>query len=328
MQKAQIPMKAATIADAVDPGEAFERGPFVREPSDRRSGLAAYLADIRRHPVMSRDEEQRVATEYVTTRDQRLANRLVAANLRLVLKIALEYRSARGNLLDLVQEGNMGLVHAVQKFDPLRGVRLATYASWWMRAYMLKFILSNARLVKVGTTQAQRRLFFGLSRERGRLEGRDGENVDARQLAAVFNVREQDVVDMERRLAGSEASLDTPARRGPDGSARGEIVVPTEESARPDVQYETRELNEAIALRVQAFRRTLTGRDAVIFEGRLATDSSSTLAEIATSFGLSRERVRQLEERLKSRLRADLCASFGDAVSPPDAVRAPQAIAA
>jgi RNA polymerase sigma-32 factor len=303
--------------DAVDPVETPPRGPF-----DRRSGLAAYLADIRRHPVMSREEEQRVATEYVTTGDQRLANRLVAANLRLVLKIALEYRTARSNLLDLVQEGNMGLVHAVQKFDPNRGVRLATYASWWMRAYMLKFILSNARLVKVGTTQAQRRLFFGLSRERARLETLDGDAVDPRRLAAALNVREKDVVEMERRLAGGEASLDTPSRLGPDGRPGREIVVATEDSTRPDVQYETRELSEAIAVRVEAFRRTLDGRDAVIFESRFATESASTLAEIATRFGLSRERVRQLEARIKSRLRADLYASLGDAVRAPEAAAA------
>jgi RNA polymerase sigma-32 factor len=298
----------------------------VRTPSaarvDRRSALAIYAADIRRHAVMSNEEERRVAAEYVATGDQRLANRLVAANLRLVLKIALEYRMARNNLLDLVQEGNVGLMHAVRKFDPSRGVRLATYASWWMRAYILKFILSNARLVKLGTTQAQRRLFFGLRRERARLEGGDGVPVEAQQLAATFHVTEKEVVDMEHRLASCEASLDAPPARGDDGHVPREIVVATEESARPDVQYETREFNEAVARRVQLFRRSLTGRDAVIFERRLAGDSSTTLAEIAATFGVSRERVRQLEKRIKSRLRADIASCMGDAVSPLEAVAA------
>ncbi len=285
-----------------------------RERFSRRAGLAAYVADVRRHPLMSREEEWRVAAEYATTGDQRLANRLVTANLRLVLKIAFEYRTARGNLLDLIQEGNVGLIHAVQKFDPHRNVRLSTYAAWWIRAYILKFILSNARLVKLGTTQAQRRLFFGVRRERARLEGAAGEGVNTQQLAAAFDVSEQEVIDMERRLSACEASLDTPARADMEGGDRGKPIVMGEASARPDAQYEERELNEALALRVEAFRKTLTGRDAVIFEGRLANDSSTTLAEIAASFGVSRERVRQLEERIKSRLRAELVASFGDAV--------------
>jgi RNA polymerase sigma-32 factor len=299
---------AKSVRDTAD-SPADSRSRF-----SRRAGLAAYVADVRRHPLMSREEEWRVAAAYATTGDQRLANRLVTANLRLVLKIAFEYRTARGNLLDLIQEGNVGLIHGVQKFDPHRGVRLATYAAWWIRAYILKFILSNARLVKLGTTQAQRRLFFGVRRERARLEGQGGESVDTQQLAAAFDVTEQEVIDMERRLSACEASLDTPAHADLDGSARGKPLVTSEESARPDAQYEEREFNEALALRVQAFRKTLTGRDAVIFEGRLANDSSTTLAEIAASFGVSRERVRQLEERIKGRLRAELVASLGDAV--------------
>ena len=275
--------------------------------------MMTYLQQLRRHPLLAREEERRLALEYVKTGDARLAGRLVTANLRLVVKIALEYRSARRNLLDLVQEGNVGLLHAVQKYDPNRGVKLATYAAWWIRAYILKFILSNARLVKLGTTQAQRRLFFGLRRERARLEGRDGKAVGARQLAAAFSVSEQEVVEMERRMSGCDTSLDSPTRDDDDERTRG-ASLSAEPAQRPDAQSEARELSDVLGRELRVFQRTLTGRDAEIFSGRLVAEDPTTLAEIAERFGVSRERVRQIEERLKMRLRRHLRASLGDAV--------------
>src|SRR5450432_1688585 len=284
------------------------------ERHDGHSTMMAYLQDVRRHALLSREEEHQIAVEYLRTSDPRLSERLVTANLRLVVKIALEYRTARRNLLDLVQEGNVWLVHAVQNYDPHRGVKLATYAAWWIRAYILNFILSNARLVKLGTTQAQRRLFFGLRRERARLEGLDGEAVEARQLAATFDVSEKEVVEMERRLSGAEASLDAPGRgEDGDGRSRGEALT-AEDGARPDVEVETKELRAAVSREIGVFRQTLTGRDVEIFEGRLACDESTTLAEIAVRFGVSRERVRQIEDRLKMRMRRHLVAALGDAM--------------
>jgi RNA polymerase sigma-32 factor len=302
------PVKRAPAAASEASGEISE------DAVDRRSALAAYMQDLRRHPLLTREEEHRIACEYVETGNPKLAEKLIAANLRLVVKIALEYRTAHGNLLDLVQEGNVGLIHAVRKYDPRRGVKLATYAAWWMRAYILRFILSNARLVKLGTTLAQRRLFFGLRRERARLEGHSGETVDAHQLATAFKVSDKEVTEMEARLAASEAPIDAPPRRGSDGRSRGDVIVSTDDGARPDVQCENREFQAALSREVEAFRKTLTGRDAVIFEGRLASEDAKTLAEIAASFGVSRERVRQIEERLKLRLRRTLVAALGDAV--------------
>jgi RNA polymerase sigma-32 factor len=280
-----------------------------------------YLRDVRRHPLLSREEEHKIAVEYIRTGDSRLAGRLVNANLRLVIKIAIEYRTSRRNLLDLVQEGNVGLVYAVQKFDPHRGVKFATYASWWIRAYILKFILSNARIVKLGTTQAQRRLFYGLRREKARLEGRDGTAADTRQLASTFKVSEAEVVEMERRLASNDASLDV-RRSGEDGDRPRADVLSAEMNSdvalRPDVEAETREFREVLGRELREFESTLTGRDAEIFRGRFRDqDDTTTLAEIATRFGVSRERVRQIEERLKSRLRRQLRASLGDAVPGP-----------
>jgi RNA polymerase sigma-32 factor len=281
---------------------------------ESHSTMMAYLQEVRRHPLLTREEEHSIALAFAKSGDPKLSSRLVTANLRLVVKIALEYRTARRNLLDLVQEGNVGLLHAVQKYDPNRGVKLATYAAWWIRAYILKFILSNARLVKLGTTQAQRRLFFGLRREKARLEGLDGEAAGTRQLAAAFSVSEAEVIEMERRLSSCDTSLDWPSR-GEDGDERPRgDTVSAEPAHRPDVQSETHEFSDVLSHELRVFRQTLAGRDAEIFDGRLVCEDATTLADIATRFGVSRERVRQIEERLKMRLRRHLRASLGDAV--------------
>ncbi|HVU49063.1 MAG TPA: sigma-70 family RNA polymerase sigma factor [Polyangia bacterium] len=274
--------------------------------------MASYLRDVRCHAVMSRDEEHDIAVRFAATGDQRLADRLVNANLRLVLKIAFEYRLSRRDVTDLIQEGNLGLVHAVQKFDPHRGVKLATYATWWIRAYMLKFMLANARLVKVGTTRAQRKLFFSLRRARMHLEGKSASDVGADQLAASLAVSEGEVVDMERRLAAPDASLDAPAHLGDDRNlmecidAGGELA---------ESQLVRSELQEKVCRELEAFGRRLRGRDDLIFRQRLFCDEPTTLASLAADFNVSRERVRQIELRLKERLRVHLVRKLGDAVA-------------
>ena len=265
---------------------------------------------------MTREEEHEVAVKFHETGDLQLAQSLVTANLRLVMKLALEYRGMRRHLTDLVQEGNVGLLHAVQKFDPHRGVKLGTYAAWWIRAYMLKFILSNARLVKLGTTQAQRRLFFGLRRTRARLEGQGGVEVGTRQIAASLSVSPREVEEMERRMSSVEASLDGGTR---DGEHRGIADSLQAEGLGPDEQSEADDLRTVLTREVEAFGRTLSGRDRVLFKKRIVCEEATTLAKIASQFGVSRERVRQIEGRLKLRLRAHLRAVLGDAVPAQDA---------
>jgi RNA polymerase sigma-32 factor len=291
-----------------------ERKPAHRAQRSERSGgfdgLAAYLDAVGHYPVMSREEEHEVAVKFKETGDKKLADRLVTSNLRLVLKIALEYRGVRRHLTDLVQEGNLGLLHAVGKYDPNRGVKLATYAAWWIRAYMLKFMLSNARLVKLGTTQAQRRLFFGLRRTRARLEGNGGE-VGVEQLAASLSVSQRDVEEMERRMSTAEASLDRPLR---DGDGRTFADALPAEGVGPESKTEDAELHGIVSREVEAFRRGLKGRELVLLKKRLVCEETTTLAEIASEFGVSRERVRQLEDRLKARLREHLRTKLGDAV--------------
>jgi RNA polymerase sigma-32 factor len=283
------------------------------------STIGAYLHELRRYPLMSREEEHDCAVRFCQTQDSSLAARLITANLRLVVKIAQEYRRAHRNVLDLIQEGNIGLIHAVQKYDPYRGVKLSSYASWWIRAYILKFILANWRLVKVGTTQAQRKLFFNLRKEREKLE-KQGFQVEAKHLAAALDVTEQEVVEMERRLTASETSLDAPMRSDEQGERTQGDFVRAAPTLRPDVQVESGEFGDILKRKLLAFGSTLRDRDLEIFRDRLLNDEPATLVQIAERFGVTRERVRQIEERLKKRLRQYLETELGDAVQISDVV--------
>src|SRR5262249_40733563 len=283
------------------------------------STIGAYLHELRRYPLMTRDEEHECAVRFSETQDSGLASRLITANLRLVVKIAQEYRRAHRNILDLIQEGNIGLIHAVQKYDPYRGVKLSSYASWWIRAYILKFILANWRLVKVGTTQAQRKLFFNLRKEREKLE-KQGFQVEAKHLAAALDVTEQEVVEMERRLTASETSLDAPMRSADQGERTQGDFVRAAPTLRPDVQVESGEFGDILKQKLHTFGATLRDRDLEIFRDRLLNDEPATLVQIAERFGVTRERVRQIEERLKRRLRQYLEGELGDAVQIDDTI--------
>ncbi|MGB5812822.1 MAG: sigma-70 family RNA polymerase sigma factor, partial [Polyangiales bacterium] len=175
----------------------------------RRDPLGAYMRDVQRYKLLSKDEEHILAVQYFEDGDVEAAKRLVTSNLRLVVKIAYDYRQAYKNILDLVQEGNIGLMQAVKKYDPYKGVKLSSYAAWWIRAYILRYILNNHRLVKVGTTQAQRKLFFNLQKEKAKLSAM-GIEPTAAVIAERLDVPERDVVSMDMRLAAGDASLDAP----------------------------------------------------------------------------------------------------------------------
>lgn len=275
--------------------------------------LTAYMHEIRRYPLLSREEEHTLASEYVKTGDPKIARRLITANLRLVVKIAHEYKRAYRNLLDLVQEGNLGLLQAVQKYDPHRGVKLSSYAAWWIRAYMLKFILNNWRLVKIGTTQAQRKLFFNLSKEREKLEGA-GFVATSKLLAERMNVPEQEVTDMQLRLAASETSLDAPVGRDDEGGRTQIEMLESANASRPDVTAESDEFRGLLREKLQAFEATLSGREQTLFHERLMSDQPLTLQEVGERYQISRERARQIEARLLGRLKVYLKKELGDAV--------------
>jgi RNA polymerase sigma-32 factor len=281
-------------------------------PEGRKEGrdpLTVYVDEIRRYPLLDRDEEQALATRYRETGDADAARRLITSNLRLVVKIAHEYKRASGNLLDLVQEGNVGLVMALRKYDPDRGVRLSSYAVFWVRAYMLRFLLNNWHLVRIGTTPAQRKLFFNLRKEQARLEA-GGYRASPAALAEVMKVSEADVAEMQLRLQ-AESSLDAPV--GPDDDRTGLDTLP-DDGELPDEAAAASELREKLREKIAAFGSQLQGRERTIFEERLLTEEPRTLQEIGQKYSISRERARQVEKQLVKKLKGYLKRELGDVV--------------
>jgi RNA polymerase sigma-32 factor len=278
--------------------------------------LQAYMREVQRHPLLDKAEEHDLAVNYVQTGDVNAAARLVTANLRLVVKIAYEYRRAFRNMMDLIQEGNIGLMQAVKRYDPYRGVKLSSYAAWWIRAYMLRYMLNNWRLVKLGTTQAQRKLFFNLNKEKARLSAMGIEPSHA-EIAKRLNVDEKDVIDMDRRLARGDASLDSPVGEGDNKSVARIDLLPSG-SLEPEQMTTQAELSQMVKDEITRFRQTLSGKDLIIFDERMVADEPLTLQELGDRFGISRERVRQLEVRIAGKLRQFLKDALGDAVGVGD----------
>jgi RNA polymerase sigma-32 factor len=295
-----------------------ERGLITTRERDKAGPLArydplqAYMRDVQRHRLLTPAEEHEAAVKYYEHGDVDAAATLVTANLRLVVKIAYEYRRAHKHIPDLIQEGSIGLMQAVKKYDPYKGVKLSTYAAWWIRAYILRFILNNARLVKLGTTQAQRKLFFNLKKERARLSAM-GIEPTAETIAKRLNVPTDDVVQMERRLSSGDMSLDSPLRNSDEGApSRMELLV--EDAGRVDDALADAQVSGLVSDKIHAFGATLSGKDARIFNARMLADEPRTLQELGDEFGVSRERVRQLEKRLQGRLKDYLDSELDDGV--------------
>jgi RNA polymerase sigma-32 factor len=265
--------------------------------------LQKYLAEVRQYALLTKDEEYKLAVNYRENKDKDAAYRLVTGNLRLVVKIALEFHRAWVmNLLDLIQEGNIGLMQAVKKFDPYQGVRLSSYASFWIRAYILRFILDNWRLVKIGTTQAQRKLFFNLQKEKAKLEAL-GYAAEPKQLAEAIGVKEKEVIQMDQRMSSWEASLDTPIR----GDAERTLmeVLPTKEDS-IEKKLAKDEIQSLVREKLNEFKKSLKNKELYLFENRILTEKPSTLQEIGDYYGITRERTRQIEEKLMRKIKAFL----------------------
>jgi RNA polymerase sigma-32 factor len=274
--------------------------------------LQRYLAEIRRFALLSREEEHRLAVDYKEYGNVEAAYRLVTANLRLVVMIAREYQKAFKNLLDLIQEGNMGLMEAVKNFDPYRGVRFPSYAVWWIRAYMIRHIMNDWRMVKIGTTQAQRKLFFNLQKEKEKLEA-EGLTPGPKLLAQRLNVKEDEVVEMEQRLASRDLSVDMPM--GDDEEATLLHFLPDQKES-PEEQIAETQYQQLLREKMEQFAGALKDKELVIFRERLLNEEPLTLREIGEKYDISRERVRQIEERVKRKLKAFLSKELKDVRSP------------
>ena len=262
--------------------------------------LQRYLAEISNYNLLTREQEKEYGIGVQERGDRQAAYVLVTSNLRLVVKIALDFQRVwMQNLLDLIQEGNIGLIHAVRKFDPYKNVKFSYYASFWIKAYILKFIMDNWRLVKIGTTQGQRKLFFKLKKEKQKLIDQ-GFDPKPKLLSQNLGVSEKEVLDMEQRLDGWDLSLDAPYKDESD-TERIEFITPDSESI--EDQVAKKQIEALLHNKISEFRKEMTPREIEIFDLRIFSDSPVTLQEIGDRYGISRERVRQVENNIIKKIR-------------------------
>lgn len=262
--------------------------------------LQRYLAEVRRYPFLSKEEELALFREYQATDSRDAAVKLILSNLRVSVSIAAEYLHTGADHMDLIQEGNVGLMQAIKKFDPAKNVRFHAYAAWWVRAYILRYLLNTYRLVKVGTTQDQRKLFYNLRKEKAKLE-REGFAPDTKLLADRLNVSERDVVEMDQRMGSWEVSLDQPLTQDADSGTLLDILPSQEAPA--DEQLASLQLRRLFKKKLAEFSKTLAERDEDILRNRILSETPVTLEDLGKKYGITKERTRQLEARLIDRLR-------------------------
>ncbi len=271
--------------------------------------LRIYLRQVSEFPTMSAEEEFDLARQFRDQGDQEAAFRLIASNLRLVVKIAMEFqRKWRKNVLDFIQEGNVGLMKALKKFDPDKGIKFSYYASFWIRAYILKFIMDNWRMVKVGTTQAQRKLFYNLSKEKQRLES-IGITADPDAISQNLDVSESDVVAMSQRMGQHDLSLDMPYTEDSDVTPMN--TIPSQEEGAEEI-LERGKTAQIVQENIQELRPKLIDKERDIIEQRLLAETPVTLREIGEKYGITRERIRQIESRLLDKIKAHIQENVGD----------------
>lgn len=315
------PVEIDPDRDFESPGKSVEREPgavvipeIVGESNEPSRALATsdpvsiYLAEIRKYPLLTREQEQELAIRYRETGDAKAAEQLVTSNLRFVVKVAAEYSRFGAKMIDLIQEGNVGLMHAVKEFNPYKGVRLITYAVWWIRGYIQEYLMRQYSMVRIGTTQNQRKLFYRLQKEREALS-QSGQEPTHALLAGRLGVSEEEVETMSQRLSSRDVSLNQPIDSSGESAAS---LLDFEESEGPMVDEALGHLEEIEVLRenIEKIRSTLNPKESYILETRLLADEPKTLQEIGEHFGVTREAVRQLEARLIGKIRAAVASSL------------------
>lgn len=260
--------------------------------------LRTYFKDLGNKPLLSRDEEHRLAIKVYNDNCDESRKELITANLRLVVKIAFEYKKVYKNTMDLIQEGNLGLIQAINRFDPFRGVKLSTYAAWWIRAYILKFLMDNKSLVKMGQGEIQRKLYYHLRAEANKLAATNSV-VTTKMIAEKIGATEEEVQSMQQRLIG-DVSIDTPIS---DDSHTTHKDLLESTTANPEEELEISEMYDRLYSAISDISEGLSDKEKYIFQHRLLTDDPLTLQEIGNTFGLTRERARQIEASLIKRLK-------------------------
>jgi RNA polymerase sigma-32 factor len=274
--------------------------------------LQAYLAETRKHPVLSAEDERALAERYVNDGDPLAGQALVSANLRLVVKLAFQYHREWSSVLDLIQEGNVGLMEALKKFDPYRGVRFSSYAQYWIRAMILRFLMDNYRIVRLGTTRSGRKLFFQLQKERNRLL-EAGYVPSTLRIAENLDVPESEVILMDQQLSHPVRSIH--AAVGQADERMLEETVSVEDQLGTDDAAAENEMGKRIQVQLKAFRAGLKGRrERSIWDDRLTALDPKSLSALGRQFDVSKERIRQIESRMRSDLKKQLEQALGDAI--------------
>ena len=271
--------------------ENFAENPEPLDP------FRMYLKEISKHPVLTKEEEKSITERIRAFGDKEAEHKLVVANLRLVVKIAMNYHSYHLNILDLIQEGNVGLLRAVKKFDPQREIRFSTYSSFWIRAYILKYMMDSWSVVKIGTKDSQRKLFFSLNKEKGRLE-REGIDPTSARLAQHFDVSVQDVEDMQTRLNYGDISMEQPLYS--DGEDTFMDSLGTDQDIEENLAE--KETTEILNRKILEFKSLLNDKERFILENRIIAEKPVTLREIGERFNTSRESIRQLQTKVSKKL--------------------------
>jgi len=292
------------LEDGIDsqPPEIPPPSPADKLELARINPLRRYLLEIKNYPKLDADEERRLALLYRDEGDQEAAHRLITANLGLVVKVAMMYNRVYSNAMDLVQEGNIGLLEAVKRFDPFKGARLPTYATWWIKAYIIKFIIDNFRIVRVGTTNERRRLLFNLRKEKAKLR-LQGIEPTTKLIAQRLDVSEKDVEEIQQNIEGGDISFDSPVQ-GSDSLTFGDTLASAD--ALLDERLARGELRELFNAKIQELSSQLNEREVVILRSRLLSEEPFTLQTIASQFGVTREAIRLSEKSLVAKIKAHM----------------------
>jgi RNA polymerase sigma-32 factor len=261
--------------------------------------LQSYLSNISKYKLLTRDQERELAFRLRKNADRRATHVLVTSNLRLVVKIALDYqRLWMQNLMDLIQEGNIGLIKAVEKFDPDKNVKFSYYASFWIKAYIIKHLMDNFRLVKIGTTQGQRKLFFRLKKEKQKMQDM-GFEPKPELISERLGVSKKEVIEMDQRINSRDISLDAPLTDESE-TARIEFMKTSAEPVEEKISK--KEINVILHQGIAEFRKEMKKRELDIFDQRIFAENPKTLAELGKQYGISRERVRQIQENIIAKM--------------------------
>ncbi|MBV2168800.1 MAG: RNA polymerase factor sigma-32 [Bdellovibrio sp.] len=265
--------------------------------------LVMYLNEIRRYKVLTKEEETNLAKKYFESKDPEAAQALVKANLRFVVKVAAEYSKFGAKMIDLIQEGNVGLMHAVREFNPYKGARLITYAVWWIRGYIQEFLMRQYSMVRIGTTQNQRRLFYQLQKEKEALDAM-GIEPNAALISSRLGIPEDEVRDMAMRMSGRDVSLDRPVDED-SGTSLGDLQKNVNDQPLDEVLAREEQL-EILKKKIEEIRPELSDREKIILDERILNDDPLTLQEIGEKYGITREAVRQMEARLMKKIKSKM----------------------